>query len=69
RNISTSIQSSMGVMVMQSNLCVHTKYENMEEIYLYPIWEFLEWVLQELCENLESSVIRFLNSFKHLRRE
>jgi len=25
---------------MQSNLCVHTKYENMEEIYLYPIWEF-----------------------------
>ncbi|MCW3130135.1 MAG: hypothetical protein N2V75_08585, partial [Methanophagales archaeon] len=31
---------SMGVMVMQSNLCVHTKYENMEEIYLYPIWEF-----------------------------
>ena len=25
---------------MQSNLYVHTKYENMEEIYLYPIWEF-----------------------------
>ena len=30
-----------GVMVMQSNLCVHTKYENMDKIYLYPIWEFL----------------------------
>ncbi|RJS73576.1 DUF1670 domain-containing protein [Methanophagales archaeon] len=29
-----------GVMVMQSNLYVHTKYENIEEIYLYPIWEF-----------------------------
>jgi len=26
---------------MQSNLYVHTKYENIEEIYLYPIWEFL----------------------------
>ena len=26
---------------MQSNLYVHTKYENMEETYLYPIWEFL----------------------------
>ena len=38
---STSIQSSRGVMVMQSNLCVHTKYENMDKIYLYPIWEFL----------------------------
>ena len=25
---------------MQSNLCVHTKYENMDKIYLYPIWEF-----------------------------
>ena len=25
---------------MQSNLYVHTKYENMEETYLYPIWEF-----------------------------
>jgi len=24
----------------QSNLCVHTKYKNMEEIYLYPIWEY-----------------------------
>ena len=29
-----------GVMVMQSNLCVHTKYENMDKIYLYPIWEY-----------------------------
>ena len=27
--------------VMQSNLYVHTKYENMDKIYLYPIWEFL----------------------------
>ena len=25
---------------MQSNLCVHTKYENMDKIYLYPIWEY-----------------------------
>ena len=31
-----------GVMVMQSNLCVHTKYENMDKIYLYPIWEFFQ---------------------------
>ncbi|MHC1567555.1 MAG: hypothetical protein ACXQTD_07590, partial [Candidatus Syntropharchaeia archaeon] len=30
-----------GVRVVQSNLCVHTKYENMDKIYLYPIWEFL----------------------------
>ena len=28
-----------GVRVVQSNLCVHTKYENMDKIYLYPIWE------------------------------
>ena len=27
-------------MVVQSNLYVHTKYENMDKIYLYPIWEF-----------------------------
>ena len=26
---------------MQSNLYVHTKYENMEKTYLYPILEFL----------------------------
>ena len=30
---------------MQSNLYVHTKYENMEETYLYPIWEFLSLTL------------------------
>ncbi|MHC1582084.1 MAG: hypothetical protein ACXQT5_03625, partial [Candidatus Syntropharchaeia archaeon] len=35
-----SIQSSREVMVVQSNLCMHTKYENMDKIYLYPIWEF-----------------------------
>jgi len=29
---------------MQSNLYVHTKYENIEEIYLYPIWEFFTFV-------------------------
>ena len=29
---------------MQSNLYVHTKYENMEETHLYPIWEFLTFV-------------------------
>jgi len=27
--------------VMQNSFYVHTKYENMGEIYLYPIWEFL----------------------------
>ena len=27
---------------MQSNLYVHTKCENIEEIYLYPIWEFFK---------------------------
>jgi len=26
--------------VMQNSFYVHTKYENMGEIYLYPIWEF-----------------------------
>ena len=27
--------------VMQNSFYVHTKYENIGEIYLYPIWEFL----------------------------
>ena len=30
---------------MQSNLYVHTKYENMEETYLYPIWEFFHFAV------------------------
>ena len=33
---------SREVIVVQSNLCVHTKYENMDKIYLYPIWEYLQ---------------------------
>ena len=28
--------------VMQNSFYVHTKYENMGEIYLYPIWEFFK---------------------------
>ena len=35
---------------MQSNLCVHTKYENMDKIYLYPIWEyFLTALILFIC--------------------
>lgn len=32
----------MEVIVMQSNLYVHIKYEYVEEIYLYPIWGVLK---------------------------
>jgi hypothetical protein len=27
---------------LQNNLYLHTKYENMAEVYLYHIWEFLK---------------------------
>ena len=36
---------------MQSNLYVHTKYENIEEIYLYPIWEFLRLLHPLSCSS------------------
>jgi len=32
-----------GVIIVQSNLCVYTKYENMDKIYLYPVWEFFQF--------------------------
>ena len=34
---------------MQSNLCVHTKYENMDKIYLYPIWEYFLFCKKKTC--------------------
>ena len=37
---------------MQSNLYVHTKYENIEEIYLYPIWEFFVNITKKYSEIL-----------------
>ena len=42
---------------MQSNLCVHTKYENMDKIYLYPIWEFLRIVLKRKNPHLVGTKI------------
>ena len=41
---------------MQSNLCVHTKYENMDKIYLYPIWEFFYFFLSRNSLSIPSAM-------------
>ena len=48
---------------MQSNLCVHTKYENMDKIYLYPIWEF--FLLYTVCSVIKEAQGK-LNAIQHL---
>jgi KaiC/GvpD/RAD55 family RecA-like ATPase len=35
------MMSSKEVMPMQNDLYLHTQYENLVEIYFYPIWEIL----------------------------
>ena len=42
---------------MQNNLYLHTQYENLERIYLYPIWEVF----------LINSILTLLNSSSSMK--
>lgn len=45
----TSIRGSKEVLIMQNNFYLHkVKYENIEELYLYPSWEVFIMSLYEL---------------------